>query len=100
MATCLCLQNIFWDDDITKWTGFKEQLLELSTGPFCVTRCNQTHQLTDPTRPNPMLTVIGLHCHFITHFDQIPVPVRSAIKSHLTARYNQISSNSALNALK
>jgi len=24
----------------------------LSTGPFCATRSNQTHQLTDPTRPN------------------------------------------------
>jgi len=23
-------------------------------GPFCVTRSNQTHQLTDPTQPNPL----------------------------------------------
>jgi len=27
--------------------------LELSMGPFCVTRHNPTHQLTDPTQPNP-----------------------------------------------
>jgi len=26
---------------------------ELSIGPFCVTRCNPTHQLIDPTQPNP-----------------------------------------------
>ena len=25
---------------------------ELSMGPFCVTRSNPTHQLTDPTQPN------------------------------------------------
>jgi len=23
-------------------------------GPFCVTRSNPTHQLTDPTQPNPL----------------------------------------------
>jgi len=27
---------------------------ELSMGPFCVTRPNTTHQLTDPTQPNPL----------------------------------------------
>jgi len=27
---------------------------ELSVGPFCVTRPNPTHQLTDPTQPNPL----------------------------------------------
>ena len=27
---------------------------ELSVGPFCVTRSNPTHQLTDPTQPNPL----------------------------------------------
>jgi len=27
---------------------------ELSMGPFCVTRPNLTHQLTDPTQPNPL----------------------------------------------
>jgi len=27
--------------------------VELSTGPFCVTRSNLTHQLTDPTQPDP-----------------------------------------------
>jgi len=26
---------------------------ELSVGPFCVTQPNPTHQLTDPTQPNP-----------------------------------------------
>ena len=52
---------------------------ELSIGPFCVTQSNPTHQLTDPTRPNPILTVIGQHYHFITPSDQFPVPVRSAI---------------------
>ena len=52
---------------------------ELSMGPFCV------------TQPNPL--------HFITPSDQFPVPVRSAIKSNLTAWCNQILSNRALNAL-
>ena len=28
--------------------------VELSMGPFCETRSNPTHQLTDPTRPNPI----------------------------------------------
>ena len=27
---------------------------ELSMGQFCVTRSNPTHQLTDPTQPNPL----------------------------------------------
>jgi len=27
---------------------------ELSTGPFCVTRSDPTHQLTDPTQSNPL----------------------------------------------
>jgi len=27
---------------------------ELSMGPFCLTQSNPTHQLTDPTRPNPL----------------------------------------------
>ena len=26
---------------------------QLSMGPFCVTRSNPTHQLTDPTQTNP-----------------------------------------------
>jgi len=26
---------------------------ELSMGPFCVTRSNSTHHLTDPMQPNP-----------------------------------------------
>ena len=45
--------------------------------------------LCDPTRPNPILTVIGWHYHFITPSDPFPVPVRSAIKSNLTAWCNQ-----------
>jgi len=28
--------------------------LELSMGPFCVIQSNLTHQLTDPTQPNPL----------------------------------------------
>ena len=28
------------------------QYSQLSTGPFCATRSNPTHQLTDPTQPN------------------------------------------------
>ena len=28
-------------------------IAELFLGPFCVTRFNPTHQLTDPTQPNP-----------------------------------------------
>ena len=28
--------------------------LELSVGPFCVTRSNTAHQLTDPIQPNPL----------------------------------------------
>jgi len=48
---------------------------ELSMGPFCVTRSNPTHQLTDPTRPNPIQ------------------------RTNSTAWCNQIFSNRALNAL-
>jgi len=29
-------------------------MAELSMSPLCVIRSNPTHQLTDPTRPNPM----------------------------------------------
>ena len=60
---------------------------ELSMGPFCVTRPNPTHQLTDPTQPNALQVkkfVIGYHYHFITPSDQFPVPVRSAVKPNLT----------------
>jgi len=48
---------------------------ELSMGPFCVTRSNPTHQLTYPTRPNPLQL------------------------TNLTAWCNQILSNRALNSL-
>ena len=34
------------------WSGLSGA--ELSMGPFCVTRSNPTHQLTDPTQPNPI----------------------------------------------
>ena len=33
---------------------------ELSTGPFCVTRSNSTHQLADPTRPDPIQLTMEL----------------------------------------
>jgi len=33
---------------------------ELYLGPFCVTRCNPTQQLTDPTRPNPVQLTMEL----------------------------------------
>ena len=76
---------------------------ELSMGPFCVTRFHPTHELTDPTRPT-ITEKIGLNptqpnYHFFTPSDLFPVPVRSAVKSNLTAWYNQILSNRALNAL-
>jgi len=29
-------------------------IAELFMGPFCVTQSNPTHQLTDPTQPNPL----------------------------------------------
>jgi len=31
----------------------RRQYSQLSTGPFCATRSNPTHQLTDPTQSNP-----------------------------------------------
>ena len=76
---------------------------QLSMGPFCVTLPNPTHykwKSLDQTRPNPILTVIGWHYHFITPSDKFPVPVRSALRSNLTAWCNQILSNRALNASK
>jgi len=40
------------------WTNGKSLSLlfpaELSMGPFCVTLSNPTHELTDPTQPNPL----------------------------------------------
>jgi len=47
---------------------------ELSMGPFCVTRSNPTHQLTDPTQPNllqvkklgPNPTQPNTNCHWLT----------------------------------
>ena len=73
---------------------------ESSMGPFCVTQPNPSADWPNPTQPNPILTVTGWHYHFITPSDQFPVPVRSAIKSNLTARCSHILSNRALNALK
>jgi len=87
---------------------------ELSMGPFCVTRSNPTHQLTDPTQPttsgkiwtpHPTQTnttnngAYSLVATFIHRTYRFPVPVRSAIKSNLTAWCNQIVSNRALNGL-
>jgi len=47
---------------------------ELSMGPFCVTRSNSTHQLTDTTQPNPVRvekfgpnpTQPNTNCHRLT----------------------------------
>ena len=86
---------------------------ELSMGPFCVTRYNPTtHQVTDSTQPNPLqVEKFGpnptrpntichwQHYHFVTTYNRFPVPVRSAVKSKLTAWCNQILSNRALNAV-
>ena len=87
---------------------------QLSMGPFCVTRSNPTHQLTDPTQPttsgkiwtpHPTQTnttnngAYSLVVTFIHRTYRFPVPVRSAIKSNLTAWCNQIVSNRALNGL-
>ena len=38
-------------------------------------------------------------CQFITSSDQFPVPEKSAVKSYLTARYDQNLTNRALKAL-
>jgi len=64
----------------------------------------------NPTQPNTTnqhlysphhydLTVVGQRYHFITPSDRFPVPVRSAVKSNLTAWYNQILSKRALSTL-
>jgi len=45
------------------------------------------------------LTLINEHYHFTTSSDRFPVPVRSAVKSNLTAWSWQTLSNHALNAL-
>jgi len=63
---------------------------ELSTGPFYVTRFNPTHQLTDPTQPNPTDKKWN-------KLDSTrPDPVQL---TNLTAWRNQILSKRALNAL-
>jgi len=81
-----------------------------------VTQSNPTHQLTDPTQPNPLqLEKFGPHptqpnttndrayslivTYFIHRTYRFPVPVRSAVKSNLTAWWNQILSSRALKAL-
>jgi len=58
---------------------------ELSMGPFCVTRSNPTHQLTDPTQPKPLQ---------VKNFGPNPIQL-----TNLTASCNQMLSNRALNAL-
>ena len=61
---------------------------ELSMGPFCVTRSNPTHQLTDPIQPSPLqVEKIGLN------------PTQPNTTNNLTAWCNQILSNRALDAL-
>jgi len=57
-------------------TSFRTQSVhpEWSVGPFCVTRPNPTHQLTDPTQPNqlqvekfgPSQTQPNTNCHWLT----------------------------------
>jgi len=52
------------------------QTPELSMGPFCVTRSNPTHQLTDPTQPTtsgkiwtqPQKTNNGAYSLIVTYF--------------------------------
>ena len=53
-------------------------------GPFCVTRSNPTHQLTDPTEPDPLQ---------VGKFGPDPIQL-----TNLTAWCNQILSNRALDA--
>ena len=68
-------------------------------GPFYVTQSNPTHQLTDPTKPDPLQAEkFGPDPTrpSTTNSDRFPVPVGSAVKSNLTARCNKILSNRAL----
>ena len=58
---------------------------EMSMGPFCVTRCNSTHQMTDSTQHNPVQ---------VGNFKPNPIQL-----TNLTACCNQIFSNRALNTL-
>ena len=81
----------------------RENRAELSMGPFCLSRSNPTHQLTDPSQPNPLQedkkgpnpTQPNANCHwltlslFITPSDRFLVPVRSAVKSDLTVWCNK-----------
>jgi len=99
--------------DRVKWRWIVQP--ELSMGPFCVTRSNPTHPLTDQTQPNPLqvkkigpnptqpiTTDNGAYSLLVTFIHgtyRFPVPVRSAVKSNLTAWCNQIISNRAVNAL-
>jgi len=41
---------------------------ELSMGLLCVTRSNPTHQLTDPTRPNPIQLTMEAYSLVVTYF--------------------------------
>jgi len=87
-------------------------------GPFCVTRSNQTHQLTDPTQPNPLqvekfgpnptlptatnngaYSLVVMYFLLLLNSDRFPVPIRSVVKLNLTAWCNKILSDLALNAL-
>ena len=73
----------FGDQDCVSWS-------ELSMGPFCVTRSDTTHQMNDPTRPDPILTVIGQHCHFATFMISFRyLSERPDVKVNLTAWCNQ-----------
>jgi len=55
--------------------------------------------LTPPSPHHYGLTIINEHYHFMTSSDRFLVPVRSAVKSNLTAWCCQNLSNRALNAL-
>jgi len=71
-------------------------------GPFCMTQSNPTHQLTNPTQPNPLQAEkfgLNLTQPNTTSKDRFPVPERSAVKSHVTAWCNKILSNRALSEL-
>jgi len=47
-------------------------------GPFCVTRSNPTHQLTDPTQPNPWVNPIHGQVNSHSSRAALSVPTRLA----------------------
>ena len=69
----------------------------LSMGPFCVTRSNPTHQLTDPTKPNPLQ--VGKFGPDPTQPNTTNNRAYSLAVKYLTVGCNQILSSRALNSL-